>query len=136
MIKREVIGVPECPLIYRWTLLDFGKKVGKVMVHYFLPTQRDRDPHDHPRSFVTLVLRGGYDDIQPNGTVDQVRGPAIRFRPAAHAHITVAGKRGAWTVVIMGPLERDWGFIREGLWWPWRRYEDKFGLNFRCDSDD
>lgn len=136
MIRREVIGVPECPLMYRWTLLDCGKRIGKVMLHYFLPTQRDRDHHDHPRSFVTLVLRGGYDDIQPNGHVDRVRAPTIRFRQATHAHITVAGPRGAWTLVVMGPLRRDWGFIRDGRWWPWRRYEERYGLNFRCEADE
>lgn len=140
MIKREVIGVPECPLMHRWTLLGEptwpGKWPLKVMVHHFLPTQRDRDPHDHPRSFVTLVLLGGYDDIQPTGTVDRVRAPAVRFRPAEHAHITVAGKRGAWTLVVMGPKRRAWGFFRNGRWWPCKRYEDEFGLDFRCEADE
>lgn len=132
--KREVIGVPECPLMYRWTLADI--KIAKLMVHYFLPTARDRDYHDHPRPFVTLVLRGGYDDIQPDGNIDRVRAPAIRIRKAAHAHITMAGQRGAWTIVVMGRQSRAWGFIRNGSWWPWKLYEERFGLSFRCEKDD
>lgn len=159
--KREVIGQADCPLMYRWTLVNLGNRLGKLMVHYFLPTARDRDFHDHPRSFVTFVFRGGYDDITPCpscrgtatlGTVDgifihcmqlgcdrgrvtgRVRAPALRFRRADHAHITVAGECGAWSLCAMGPLRRDWGFWRAGTWWPWRRYEEHFGGSFRCEE--
>lgn len=130
--KKEIIGVLECPLMFRWTVFDFGKIKG--MLHYFLPTQRDRDFHDHPRSFVTFILRGGYDDIQLDGTIDCVRAPTVRQRHAEHAHITVAGAKGCWTFVIMGPKVREWGFFRLGRWWPWKKYEDEFGMSFRCEE--
>ncbi len=120
--------------MHRWTLLDVG--FAKLMIHHFLPTQRDRDHHDHPRGFVTVVIKGGYDDIQFGGKVDRVRAPTIRIRHAEHAHITVAGKKGAWTIVVMGPKIREWGFFRDNRWWPWRKYEDRFGLNFRCETED
>lgn len=59
----EVIGPPECPLMHRWTLASrFGRK---VILHHFLPNATDAVPHDHPASFVTIVLRGGYDDYVP-----------------------------------------------------------------------
>jgi hypothetical protein len=132
-MKREVIGQAECPLMHRWTLASW--KSGKLLLHHFLPTQRDRDPHDHPRSFLTFVFWGHYDDLTPGGKHDTVRAPAIRFRRAEHAHITVAGKRGAWSFVVMGPLVREWGFLRDGVSWPWRQYEARFGSSFRCDSD-
>jgi hypothetical protein len=85
----EVIGPPACPILLRRTLLE--GRLGKVLWHRFLPGASDKDPHDHPRSFVTVVLRGGYDDIRLDGTVDQVYAPAIRYRPATHAHITKGG---------------------------------------------
>jgi hypothetical protein len=130
--SREIIGDPECPLLHRWTLLDVGS--AKLLLHHFLPTKRDRDPHDHPRSFLTFVFLGRYDDEQPSGIIDRVQAPAVRFRRAEHAHITVAGPRGAWSLVVMGPKRRDWGFLRDGHWWPWSRYEDRFGTSFRCDE--
>jgi hypothetical protein len=148
MLRREVIGQLECPLLHRWTLLSC--RAGKLLVHHFLPTVRDRDPHDHPRPFLTLVLRGGYDDIalcrwcqgrrvmgclecgETGYITDRLRAPAIRYRAADHAHITVAGPRGAWTLVVMGPLVRAWGFLRDGRWWSWRAYEGRYGGSFRC----
>jgi hypothetical protein len=134
VMKREVIGQAECPLMHRWTLLSC--RFGKLLVHHFLPTQRDRDAHDHPRSFVTIVVRGGYDDVQPDGTLDRVYAPAIRYRPAEHAHVTMAGPKGAWTIVLMGPQRREWGFWRDAKWWPWRAYESVHGSSFRCDESD
>lgn len=64
-LKREVIGPDECPIMHRWTLLDLGQRIGKLLVHHFLPNADDRAVHDHPRPFVTLVLRGGYEDLVP-----------------------------------------------------------------------
>lgn len=139
MIRREVIGVPECPLIYRWTLLGEptwrGKWPFKVMLHYFLPTSRDRDPHDHPRPFLTIALRGYYDDISPTGRIDRVKAPTLRYRRAEHTHMTISGPKGCWTLVVMGPKQRAWGFLRDGRWWPFKAYEEKFGHGFRCEDD-
>jgi hypothetical protein len=128
----EVIGQPECPLLLRRTLLS--TRCGKVLLHEFLPTARDRDPHDHPSSFLTLVLRGGYDDVRPDGTIDRLHAPAIRFRRAEHTHTTISHHTGATTLVVMGPKRRAWGFLRAGRWLPWRTYEEEFGHGFRCDD--
>ena len=117
--------------MYRRTLVNLGR-VGKVLWHRFMPNASDEAHHDHPRSFVTLVLRGGYDDVQPDGTTDHVYAPAIRYRPATHAHITKVSPKGATTLVVMGPLRREWGFWRDGAWYPWRQFERLFGLNWRC----
>lgn len=142
----EIIGPLACPILGRRTLVDFGPKVGKVLWHRFLPNASDKDQHDHPRSFLTIMLRGSYLDISLAkveerehshrlGVVyDEVRAPAVRFRPATHAHITKVGPKGATTLVIMGPLRREWGFWRDKKWWPWRDYERKYGLDFRCDE--
>jgi hypothetical protein len=165
--RREVIGPPDCPIILRWTLLGEptwpGRWPFKVMVHRFPPNADDRDAHDHPRPFVTLVLRGGYDDDVPcptcRGTArrdatsdplvevpcecgdglvpgDRVRAPALRRRRAEYAHRTRVLPSGAWTVVVMGPVRRPWGFWRAGGWWPFRDYEREFGFAMRCDDLD
>lgn len=138
----EEIGPSECPIMYRRTLLS--TRWLKLLWHEFMPGASDEAAHDHPRSFITIVLRGGYDDVQPcpkccaNGwepcgdIVDEVRAPAIRFRPAEHAHITRVGPKGASTFVVMFKQRREWGFFRNGRWYPWRRFEQLFGLNWRC----
>lgn len=130
---REEIGAPDCPFLYRWMLADVGW--AKAMVHYFLPDTVDVDPHDHPRAFVLLVLAGGYTDVTETGRVDVLRPGSVRYRPATHAHVTYVGSRGCWTVVLMGPKRREWGFWRAGRWWQWRDYEREFGMAMRCERD-
>jgi hypothetical protein len=131
--RWEVIGPPDCPLMFRRELI--ASRWLKLLVHRFVPGATDRDPHDHPRSFVTICWRGGYDDVRADGAVDVVRAPTIRFRRAEHEHVTRVHDDGAHTVVVMGPLRREWGFWRLGRWWPWREYELTFGLGFRCEPD-
>lgn len=154
--RWELIGPPSCPNLYRWTI--FSCRLVKLMVNRFVAGSSDPDPHDHPSSFLTIVLTGGYDDISPcqscdgdgvllpddapckacgaTGTVvDKVLAPTVRYRPADHAHVTKVGPDGATTVCIMGPKRRDWGFFRDGLWWRWKDYEREFGLDFRCDDE-
>lgn len=128
-------GPTACPILARRTLAEFGK-YGKVLWHVFLPNASDHDCHDHPRPFLTVALRGEYEDIQPDGTTDLVRAPAVRYRRAEHAHITRVGPLGCTTLCLMGPVQRAWGFWRDGHWLEWRTYERLFGLSFRCETTD
>jgi hypothetical protein len=128
----EIIGPVECPLMLRRTLLSC--RWFKLLWHEFFPGASDRVAHDHPRSFVTFVVRGGYDDLSPGRPVDRLRAPAVRFRRAEHAHITRVHGDGAKTLVVMGPLRREWGFWHLGAWLPWREHERRYGLGFRCED--
>lgn len=150
-VEVEVIGQEACPLMLRWTFLDWG--FVKTMIHYFPAETTDRDPHDHPRPFVTLVLRGNYRDEswdwrefswdprkkqewKNERTVERVRAGAFRYRRAEHLHIVETDAVGCWTLVVMGPIMREWGFVRltSGGWWPWGKYVQKFGGVIRCDA--
>lgn len=158
----EVIGPPDCPILYRWTLLPwrgFGHSEWpfKLHVHRFLPNADDRDVHDHPRPFWTFVVWGYYDDMSPcprcaglyfghygcglcegNGVVlhERMKRGMLRRRPAVHRHRTRVGPQGCWTIVLMGPFQRDWGFWRGGVWWFHKNYEARFGYAMRCDDLD
>lgn len=160
----EVIGPPDCPIMIRWTLFGRGGESPwsprlKLLIHHFLPNADDRDVHDHPRPFWTLILKGYYDDLKPctypgcngegfmlpddwpcpechgSGVAMRERMSAgmLRFRPASHIHRTRVGPQGCWTLVLMGPLRRRWGFWRFGEWFYWKDYERKFGFGMRCD---
>lgn len=161
--EREAIGQPACPLFYRWTFWDRWNV--KAMLHHFMPSMTDPDIHDHPRSFVTFVLRGGYLDLTQcgcqrgtsygslasaldqngltcpdcggDGVVGEVmNAPKVKYRHAAHAHSTKTGRRGAWTLIVMGPKIRPWGFWRHGVWFGFKEYEEVFGFARICDSED
>lgn len=128
--RRETIGPPECPIMHRWTLVK--TRLGKVLLHHFLPNADDRAEHDHPSSFVTVVLAGGYVDYADGRPNDRLHAGSVRFRPAEHTHRTRVGPRGCWTLVLMGPKRREWGFWKDGIWWPWREHERRFGFGMRC----
>jgi hypothetical protein len=65
---------------------------------------------------------------------DRMTRGVFRHRPAEHRHVTKVSSAGAWTLCLMGPKEREWGFWRNGKLFDWRAYEHKFGLGFRCES--
>lgn len=118
---RRNLGHPDCPYVYRWM---FGhKRVGSIRLHHWLGRDDDRAPHDHPWSFVTVVLRGGYIDcarVGPALVGDRLRRGSVRYRPALHQHTVVPDTGGCWTLVLTGPVRRNWGF------WPEIRGRQKF----------
>lgn len=159
-LKPEVIGPESCPILHRWTLIGGTNKASKIpfklMVHHFLPHADERDVHDHPRGFTSLVLRGSYDDMAPCARCEHSDGPEgcsecggtgvalnermkpgmLRYRPPEHRHRTKVGPHGCWTIVLMGPLKREWGFWHKGKWFLWRDYEARFGVGMRCGDED
>lgn len=150
----ETIGQDECPMMLRWEFLRIGPKKKpwfKGMIHYFPPHVTDRDPHDHPRSFVTAILRGGYLNTETvpiyppldlgGGEMQEfmdelewMSAGMVKFRKSSHTHLTETTDAGAWTFVIMGPERQSWGFLRDGNWWPWKAYVEKFGGVVRCET--
>lgn len=107
---RERLGLDECPYLIRWR---FETPIGSLRVHHWLGPDDDRAFHDHPWPFITLVLKGGYEDRNPGG-VDCLRAGSVRFRPALHRHTVVPGPHGAWTIMVTGKRTRSWGFWRGG----------------------
>lgn len=67
---------------------------------------------------------------------DRMRRGMVRRRLARYTHRTRVGPRGCWTLVLMGPLRKPWGFFRDGKWWPWHEYEETFGFGMRCDDEE
>jgi hypothetical protein len=102
----ESIGLPECPYLRRW-VADFG--LFSIRLHRWQSSDDARHFHDHPWWFLTLVLRGRYVDVSPDGR-DQLRPGSIRYRPALHKHTVEVQQPGTWTLLITGPTERRWGF--------------------------
>lgn len=127
----------------RWTVVKFPFGLGKLLVHHFPPNVTDRDPHDHPSPFITLIVKGGYFNTEWEKygektvpTVEWLGRGALRYRPAAHMHITTTDQRGSWSVVLMGPKTRAWGFLRNGVWMAWKPYVERFGGVVRCDTGE
>lgn len=105
LILGEFIGPDECPMMQRWML---NTPVGSLRLHHFFRSDVDRDPHDHPWWFLTIVLSGSYYDMHMNGRIDKLERWSVRFRSAYHAHRVET--QGCWTLVLTGRKKHDWGF--------------------------
>lgn len=102
-----------------------------VYVHDIYEPDADRDPHNHPWSFVSVVLRGHYverlfgDPINKPHSYEERR--YNRFsahkmgRSSAH-RITIASP-GLKTLILVGPRRSGWGFFTAQGYTPWQRYE-------------
>lgn len=65
---------------------------------------------------------------------DVVRAPALHYRPAIHTHKTRVHSTGAWSIVLMGPIVRRWGFrVESGGWMYWKDHQKVFGHGMRCN---
>lgn len=71
--------------------------------------------HDHPWSFVAVLLAGGYLELTEAG--DAWRRPgSVLYRPAEFSHNVVTrdvlgNPHVSWSVIFAGPKRRDWGFV-------------------------
>lgn len=113
-----------------------NKKSGiGIRIHRIMRSDRGRDLHDHPWTNISIVLRGGYWEILPiyQGQDPHFdahaykriwRGPgSIVIRRAGTRHrLEVQQGRSAWSLFIMGPWQRDWGFHTPFAWVYWRNY--------------
>lgn len=107
LFRHDMLGRPECPFAERWTL-NLG--LFSFRVHHWIKSDDIRAEHDHPAWFLTLVVKGSYNDLS-GGKIDYLRRGSIRFRKATHTHIVQVPEGGAWTFLIFGRKTREWGFF-------------------------
>ena len=66
--------------------------------------------HDHPWSFVTVLLKGGY--LEYDGKArKRRRAGSVLYRPAEYHHDVTTPYGRSWSLVITGAKKRNWGFL-------------------------
>lgn len=99
-----------------------------ITLHNLLKSDPD-GLHDHPWSYFTIVLKGGYWEETLDG--NYWRGPGhFRFRSAKTFHrLSIDNKPNndqTWTLFFMGPRQKEWGFLnKQGSWIHWDTYLNK-----------
>lgn len=87
--------------------------------------------HDHPWSFRSVALRGGYTEMVP-----EVRGVGVRphyvkrfnSKRAEDSHYIIELWRvPTWTLICVGRRRREWGFFDplDGAWYPHNEFEHR-----------
>lgn len=112
--------------------------LGGIILHRMDgPDARDT-LHDHPWTFVSIVLRGGYVerrlrprtyDVDERHVVRRVN----RLRVGVDAHsIRELMRVPTWTLLLVGPVRRTWGFLEpdsltgivvQPKGWRWLRHD-------------
>lgn len=85
---HQVIGGPEDPYLLRWHLIP-RNPFFNIYLHKFCRSDDDRALHDHPWWFISLILRGQYDEITDTGTNRRTKrrhAGSIAYRPATWRH--------------------------------------------------
>ena len=106
-------------------------------VHHIVKPDLDREMHDHPAGFVSVVLKGEYDEARPwdiepcfHGCDDELvfittrKAGSIAYRgPMTRHRITQVSDGGVWTLFFfVGGIKQWWGFYTPAGKVHWRDY--------------
>lgn len=97
-----------------------------VRLHHIRSEDWDRDIHDHPADYRTILLRGWYMEQDIYGNKRMFNAGQTRTARAETFHrITEISPGGVWTIFIMAKKRNSWGFLVDGVKVPWRKYTSK-----------
>lgn len=128
-MQTFIIGRQDNPMITRLRLIQ--TPLGGIYVHFIYREDLDRDPHDHPWNFASLILRGGYtEELHKNPHTGRAGAEQASYErwsfhkfPLHHAHRIRHVEPGTATLMFVGPKCRTWGFYdATGDWIDYREY--------------
>lgn len=121
--------------LVRWRIVQ--TPLFAIYLHDLLEPDTDRDPHDHPFDFISIILRGGYTErVWP-----EIREAVIglheliyvrRWLPGSvhkmtmeKAHMITRVRPGTKSLILCGPRRRNWGFWTAEGFVPWQEYDPR-----------
>lgn len=102
-----------------------------LYLHDINAPDSDPHPHDHPWTFVSIVLRGHYvEEFHPYPNVSPQfyvrtntwRRGSIHRMGRESAHRIIEAAPGLKTLILVGRRKRDWGFFTDAGWVQWEDY--------------
>lgn len=90
-----------------------------ICLHWINKPDPEPHLHDHPVSFLSIILRGAYDEIREDGTHHR---KYYNYISATDKHTIIGVKPKTLTLAFMGPKVREWGFHTESGWVYWKDY--------------
>lgn len=120
---------------WRWTFTDSGYITRlhmlktpwfAICLHWINGPDPEPYLHDHPVSFLSLILRGGYTEKRASGN-DPITLRTHRWfnwvpGTSNNRHTIIAVLPNTLTLALMGPKTREWGFHDGGKWIFWKDY--------------
>lgn len=88
--------------LHRWRIVGFGRFMARI--HHILDIDRTPFLHSHPFGYISIILRGGYDErvLLPDGSLKVIRRRAgsIVFR-SAHVMHRIDAVHGRCTTLFL-----------------------------------
>lgn len=124
------------------------RRIGGIVVHHIDGPDPGLDMHDHPWSFITIILRGGYIEEAAHTTVLNIaaeRGYGVhstirRWRrwsihrmPLTVAHRIIHADQDTLTLMLRWRKVRTWGFYTPAGWVSWEDYD--YATRRPCAAD-
>lgn len=110
----------------RWYLFRW-KYIGGLYIHRFNASDESRALHDHPWASLGWILNEGYLEVlglgPKNRTVWRPAG-SFNFRWPTTAHRVIIQRPGfpVYTLFLVGPTVRQWGFHCPNGWRHWKDF--------------
>mgnify|MGYP001594992039 CR=1 FL=1 len=98
---------------------------GTLRLHRIMRSDADRHLHDHPWDFTSLLLSGGYNELLDGGCRECPRWSIVSHKAEDRHALVLDGP--VTTLVLTGPIRRDWGFHTEDGWIHFRDYQSVKG---------
>lgn len=116
--------------LLRWTLLSVPFSNGrKIYLHKGLASDWSREPHDHPKTFISIGLKGSYIEeryivLNPNTNPEwrslykfeevEFVAPWVRAFDTNVIHrLRAVDGQPFWTICLTGEKTTDWGFYEK-----------------------
>lgn len=132
MWRRLTLRTSEGVYLDRWGIRIPG--LGAVLLHRMAAPDPGNELHDHPWEFLTIVLWGGYTEVRADAQHAREDHCYIIFNRSLHAEhrkpfrprrmrlseahrVTDIVRKTSWSLVLTGPLRRDWGFYTRSRGW-------------------
>jgi hypothetical protein len=93
-----------------------------VRAHWIKRRDLGRDQHSHPWDCRTIILRGYYYEARGHKRYLRWQGDTAVITADTFHEITNVSPDGVWTLFIMGPWKKTWGFNTPGGFVDWRTY--------------
>lgn len=139
--RKYKSGIRWC--FWRWTDIDpmnegspymtrlhiFQLPICSLIVHWIHRPDPQPDLHDHPVTFLSIILRGGYwEEREVNGVVEYRRARFWNFIRATDKHRIISlNREPTMTLMFASKVVRGWGFWTKEGWVPWREYKKSIG---------
>lgn len=126
--RKYKSGTINC--FWRWTDVDseyitrlhiVKTKWFAICAHWINKPDPEPFDHDHPVSFLSLILWGGYTEMR-NGVLRTRNWFNWINASPDDQHTIVAVESNTLTLCFMGPKTREWGFHMPSGWQFWKSY--------------